>query len=108
MRRSGLGRHPRVGANLSIHPALALLARFDEPVIGWRGVLQSAGVEAPDAPGVLMEATSAPFGMGWTAFPGRGRELMRELDTLEIALATAADEYNELDRLVRRMRVAAL
>src|SRR5438874_4267758 len=83
LRRSGLGRHPRVGANLSIHPALALLARFDEPVIGWRGVLQSAGVEAPDAPGVLMEATSAPFGMGWTAFPGRGRELMRELDRAE-------------------------
>ena len=83
LRRSGLGRHPRVGANLSIHPALALLARFDEPVMGWRGVLQSAGVEAPDAHGVLMEATSAPFGMGWTAFPGRGRQLMRELDRAE-------------------------
>jgi choline dehydrogenase-like flavoprotein len=83
LRRSGLGRHPQIGRNLSIHPALALLARFDEPVRAWRGVLQSAGIEAPHAEGVLMEATSAPFGLGWTAFPGYGRRLLRELDRAE-------------------------
>jgi choline dehydrogenase-like flavoprotein len=83
LRRSGLGRHPAVGTNLSIHPALALLARFDEPVTAWSGVLQSVGVEAPDTEGVLMEATSAPFGMGWTTFPGHGRRLLAELDRAE-------------------------
>ena len=30
-----------------------------------------------------MEATSAPFGMGWTAFPGHGRRLLAELDRAE-------------------------
>ncbi|MFN2544413.1 MAG: GMC family oxidoreductase N-terminal domain-containing protein [Actinomycetota bacterium] len=84
LRRSGLGRHRRVGANLSIHPALALLARFGEPVTPWRGVLQSAGIEEPEqGRGVVLEATSAPFGMGWTAFPGFGRPLLRELDRAE-------------------------
>src|SRR5207249_7759977 len=33
--------------------------------------------------GILMEATSAPFGMGWTTFPGHGERLMRELDRAE-------------------------
>jgi GMC oxidoreductase len=61
-----------------------VLARFDEPVTSWRGVLQSAGIEEfHRSEGILMEATSAPFGMGWTAFPGTGERLMRELDRAE-------------------------
>jgi choline dehydrogenase-like flavoprotein len=84
LRRSGLGRHPSLGRNLSIHPALAVLARFEEPVTSWRGVLQSAGIEEfHRSEGILIEATSAPFGMGWSAFPGSGEQLMKELDRAE-------------------------
>ena len=50
----------------------------------WRGVLQSAGIEEfHRSEGILIEATSAPFGMGWTSFPGHGERLMRELDRAE-------------------------
>jgi choline dehydrogenase-like flavoprotein len=84
LRRSGLGRHPHVGRNLSIHPALAVLGRFPEPVRAWDGVLQSAGIEEfHERDRILIEATSAPFGMGWTTLPGVGRRLLRELDDVD-------------------------
>src|SRR4029450_12435804 len=47
-------------------------------------VLQSAGVEEfHRSEGILIEATSAPFGMGWSGFPGSGEQLMKELDRAE-------------------------
>jgi choline dehydrogenase-like flavoprotein len=84
LRRSGLGGHPHIGRNLSIHPALAVLGRFPEPVRAWDGVLQSAGIEEfHERDRILIEATSAPFGMGWTTLPGVGRRLLRELEDVD-------------------------
>jgi len=81
LRRSGLGRHPRVGRGLSIHPAIALGARFEEAVIPWRGVMQSAGVEElHEREGVLLEATSTPPGMGAMSTPGYGAALLRRIE----------------------------
>jgi choline dehydrogenase-like flavoprotein len=80
LRRSGLGGHPRLGRGLSIHPALSVAGRFAEPVVAWRGVLQSAGVEEHHArDGVLLEATGTPPGMGSAVLPGVGRELIGRL-----------------------------
>src|SRR5689334_7633715 len=45
LRRSGLGRHPRLGRNLSIHPATGITAGFEQEVVPWRGVMQSVGIE---------------------------------------------------------------
>jgi choline dehydrogenase-like flavoprotein len=81
LRRSGLGRHPRLGRNLALHPAVMLAGRFDEDVHAWRGVLQSAAVhEFHESDGVLIEATSTPPGMGSMIFPGYGAELLSWLD----------------------------
>ncbi|GGP62454.1 GMC family oxidoreductase [Streptomyces melanogenes] len=80
LRRSGLGSHPGVGRNLSVHPATSVAGRFPEPVTAWEGVLQSVGVEEPHGQGVLIEATATPPGMGSFVLPGVGRELRRELD----------------------------
>lgn len=81
LRRSGLGRHPRLGENLSIHPALGVGGRFAEPVHAWRGVLQSVGIEELHArEGILIEATATPPGMGSMVLPGVGRELVRRID----------------------------
>ncbi|MET9409751.1 GMC family oxidoreductase [Streptomyces sp. NPDC002935] len=80
LRRSGLGGHPRLGRNLSVHPATSVAGRFAEPVTAWRGVLQSVGVEELHARGVLVEATASPPGMGSFVLPGLGRELRRELE----------------------------
>ncbi|MFF8729271.1 GMC family oxidoreductase N-terminal domain-containing protein [Streptomyces sp. NPDC015171] len=83
LRRSGLGGHPRLGRNLSVHPAISVAGRFDRPVTGRPGVLQSVGVEHLRADGILIEATAAPPGMSSFVLPGIGRELRRELERTE-------------------------
>ncbi|MFI9825702.1 GMC family oxidoreductase N-terminal domain-containing protein [Streptomyces sp. NPDC052013] len=80
LRRSGLGGHPSVGRNLSVHPATSIAGRFAEPVTAWRGVLQSVGVEEHHHAGVLIEATATPPGMGSFVLPGLGSALRRELE----------------------------
>lgn len=81
LRRSGLGDHPRLGRNLALHPAAILAGRFDEDIMAWHGVLQSAAVDELHAShGVLIEATSTPPGMGSMVFPGYGDELLGWLD----------------------------
>jgi choline dehydrogenase-like flavoprotein len=81
LRRSGLGAHPRLGRNLALHPATMLAGRFDDDVVAWHGVLQSAAVhEFHESDGVLIEATSTPPGMGSMVFPGYGAELLSWLD----------------------------
>lgn len=80
LRRSGFG-HPRLGRNLALHPATVLAGRFDDDVVAWHGVLQSAAVhEFHESNGVLIEATSTPPGMGSMVFPGYGAELLGWLD----------------------------
>lgn len=80
LRRSGIGRHPRLGRNLSIHPALTVAGAFEEPVHAWRGVLQSVGVEElHEREGILIEATATPPGMSAMAYPGVGGPLLERL-----------------------------
>ncbi|WP_037682066.1 GMC family oxidoreductase N-terminal domain-containing protein, partial [Streptomyces albus] len=80
LRRSGLGGHPRLGRNLSVHPATSVAGRFGGEVTAGPGVLQSVGVEELHGEGILIEATAAPPGMGSFVLPGVGRELRRELE----------------------------
>ena len=80
LRRSGLGGHPHLGANLALHPAISLAGRFAESVESWRGVLQSVGIEQLHDQGVLIEATAAPPGMGTFVLPGTGGDLRAEID----------------------------
>ena len=87
LRRSGVGKHPRLGHGLSIHPATGVTASFEEEVVQWRGVMQSAGIEELHARrGILLEATSTPPGMGAVSAPGYGAHL---LDRLARATHTA-------------------
>lgn len=81
LRRSGLGRHPRLGRNLSIHPATGITAGFEEKVVPWSGVMQSVGIEElHESDGVLIEATGSPPGMGAISAPGYGTHLLGRLD----------------------------
>ncbi|MFI6655121.1 GMC family oxidoreductase N-terminal domain-containing protein [Streptomyces sp. NPDC050523] len=94
LRRSGLGGHPRLGRNLSVHPATSVAGRFGEPVTSWEGVLQSAGIEELHHRGILIEATASPPGMSSFVLPGLGRSLRRELegaDRLAVLGAMIAD-----------------
>jgi choline dehydrogenase-like flavoprotein len=80
LRRSGLGRHPRLGRNLAVHPATSVAGRFAERVTAWHGVLQSVGVEQYHHDGILIEATAGPPGMGSFVLPGVGQALRTELE----------------------------
>ncbi|WP_406261012.1 GMC family oxidoreductase N-terminal domain-containing protein [Streptomyces nigra] len=83
LRRSGLGAHPALGGNLSVHPALSVAGRFSAPVGGGRAVLQSVAVEELHADGILIEATAAPPGMSSFVLPGVGRALRQALEDTE-------------------------
>uniref|UniRef100_UPI0035CB69B0 GMC family oxidoreductase N-terminal domain-containing protein n=1 Tax=uncultured Mycobacterium sp. TaxID=171292 RepID=UPI0035CB69B0 len=81
LRRSTVGSHPRLGRNLALHPAVMVAGRFEDDVVAWRGVLQSAASDQlHSSAGVLIEATSTPPGMGSMVFPGYGAELLGWLD----------------------------
>ena len=80
LRRGGLGRHPRLGRNLSIHPAAGITARFEERIVPWSGVMQSVGIEQLHDQGVLLEATASPPGMGAISAPGYGTHLVSRLE----------------------------
>ena len=69
--RSGLGG-AAVGRNLRLHPSTWIGARFDEPVNGWEGIMQSYGVEQWADRGVMLEATFTPFAYGGQWLPGVG------------------------------------
>jgi choline dehydrogenase-like flavoprotein len=80
LRRSGLAGHPQVGRRLSIHPSVGVTASFEEEVRPWSGVMQSAGIEElHERHGILIEATSAPPGMGVVAAAGYGAHLLGRL-----------------------------
>lgn len=80
LRRSGLGRHPRMGRGLALHPAVSVAGRFAEPVTAGPAVLQSVGVEELHSDGILIEATAGPPGLVSFVPPGVGRALRAQLD----------------------------
>jgi choline dehydrogenase-like flavoprotein len=79
LRRSGL-RVPGLGRNLRIHPAGAVSGLFDHEIHGWRGVMQSYGIDAMADRGVMLEATFPPPGLGYAesglGLPGLERKRM--------------------------------
>src|SRR5215211_1177925 len=78
--RSGFrSRSGQLGRNLRIHPACWVGARFDEPVVGWQGVMQSYAVEEWEPQGILLEATFTPLAFGGQWLPGIGAEHQERL-----------------------------
>ncbi len=65
MLRWGLqNRHGQVGRNLSIHPAVGVMARFDELINGSRSIPQGYGVEEFHDEGLLFEGAFLPLDLG--------------------------------------------
>ena len=82
--RSGLGRSSRqLGKNMTLHPAFRMTARFDEPVHGWRGALQSAYTDAYEHEGItLISVFVPPFAVA-SGVPGFGPEFMDRAGALD-------------------------
>jgi choline dehydrogenase-like flavoprotein len=77
--RQRLVRSPHLGRHLRIHPACWVGARFDEPVRGWEGVMQSWYVDEWQDRGLFLEATFTPFAFGAHWLRGAGEELVSRL-----------------------------
>ncbi len=78
LRRSGLGRRGgALGRHLSLHPGFRMIARFDEPVRGWRGAMQSAFSDAFAAEGITLVGLFVPPGVLAATLPGIGPEHAR-------------------------------
>lgn len=74
LKRSGLG-HPRwVGRGMTLHPGFRVLARFDTPVRGWQGSLQSAYTDAFEHEGITLMSLFVPTGVLGATMPGIGPE----------------------------------
>ncbi len=58
LQASGLGG-PQVGRHLAVHPALIVIAEFDEPVVMWDGVPQGYYAHDPVDDRALIEAANA-------------------------------------------------
>jgi len=73
LRSSGL-RLPAIGKNMTLHPGFRVAARFDEPVHGWRGALQSAWCGAFEREGITLTSVFIPVGAIASVLPGIGIE----------------------------------
>src|SRR6266481_843421 len=73
--RSGV-RHPALGRNLRLHPAVGVAGYFKEELRAWRGTLQSYLVDRlQDSHGVMIEVTNPVPGVSAAALPGVGLAL---------------------------------
>jgi choline dehydrogenase-like flavoprotein len=84
--RSGV-RSPsgRLGRNLSMHPNAKLVAVFDQPVEGWKGVHQAYQIREFRNEGILMAAVNLPPGLLAGTVPRYGAdlgELMADYDRI--------------------------
>jgi choline dehydrogenase-like flavoprotein len=80
LRRQGLGTASReLGRNLSIHPATALRAYFDEEIEMWRGVPQSYYVDEFEREGLMFEGAAGPPDYMAMSMPSVGEEHREQL-----------------------------
>lgn len=77
LKRSGLGSRKHLGRHMTLHPAFRMTARFDEPVIGWKGALQSAYTDAfLESDGITLISVFVPPSTIAAGMPGFGTEFM--------------------------------
>jgi choline dehydrogenase-like flavoprotein len=83
--RSGLARRsPHVGRHLTLHPSFRMIARFDEPVHGWRGALQSAYTDHfLESDGITLISVFVPPGAIASGLPGLGPAFMDRVGSLD-------------------------
>ena len=65
-------RSGQVGRNLTVHPAFRVMARFDDPIRGWEGALQSAYTDAFEHERITMVGLFVPPGVLAATMPGIG------------------------------------
>lgn len=73
LRRTGIGKQSgQLGKNMTLHPAFRVMARFDEPIEGWKGALQSMFCDAYEHDRILFNSLFVPPGVLAGVMPGIG------------------------------------
>ena len=81
--RNGVGRlSGQCGRNLTLHPGFRFMGRFDEPVLGWKGALQSAYTDAFEHEGITCVGLFIPPGALAGTMPGVGPEHVSRAATI--------------------------
>ena len=81
LEKNGLGgASGQLGRNLSIHPAVAALALFDEEIDGTNAIPQGYAIEEFHDEGILFEGAFAPLDIGAASFPILGAPLVELLE----------------------------
>jgi choline dehydrogenase-like flavoprotein len=66
----------QLGRNLSIHPAMAMVGRFDEPVHAWNSVPQGYCIDHFAGEGLMFEGASAPLDVTAASVAGYGPDFI--------------------------------
>jgi choline dehydrogenase-like flavoprotein len=110
LRANGLGAGSgQLGRNLTIHPASAARALYDEPIDPWAGVPQSVYVDELAGEGIMLEGIAGPPDQGAMSTPRSGaehRELMlaaRRTGSFGVMVSDSA--HGRVHRIARRMVV---
>jgi choline dehydrogenase-like flavoprotein len=83
LKRSGIGKRLKhVGKNLTLHPSFRMMARFDQPVRGWSGALQSAYTSAYMDQGITLISIFTPPGLLAATVPGVGPEHTKRVQSM--------------------------
>lgn len=69
-----------VGEGMTLHPSMRVMARFDDPVYGWRGALQSAHSEAFVKERITLMSVFVPTGVLAATLPGIGSSHKRRAE----------------------------
>lgn len=97
----------QLGRNLAVHPGANVVALFDEPVEGWKGVHQAYQVREHD--GVVMAAVNLPPGLVARALGLRGAalgEVMQRYDHIVTAGVLVEDTSRGRVRMIGGRTVA--
>ncbi|MFT6397687.1 MAG: choline dehydrogenase-like flavoprotein [Bradymonadia bacterium] len=83
LKRSGLGNRKHLGRHMTLHPGFRMMARFDEPVIGWKGAMQSAYTDAfLESEGITLISLFVPPSTVAAGIPGFGTPFMERANGL--------------------------
>jgi choline dehydrogenase-like flavoprotein len=78
LQASGVGRRSgQVGRNLTLHPGFRMMAVFDQPVLGWKGALQSAFSDRYEEDDITLVSVFVPPAVLAATMPGVGPDLAR-------------------------------
>jgi choline dehydrogenase-like flavoprotein len=94
--RSGVGERGEVlGRNITLHPSARVVARFEDPVNGWDGALQSVYSDHYDREGIKLVGVYSAINVLAAGLPGVGpalRRRVRELPRCGVFGALVHDE----------------